>query len=1398
MAEERHEQGSNTTKFRTGLAFTLFIWFMVLSLGPLGVVGFNEYWEARRAIVTNQYEQLSRANLLLTQRVSDYFDSVITNLFVKARIAERFVSKMVNGYQSNGISPTEYITSDSYQDSYKLYSTEFIEFLRIYDYSDVVLGDAAGNILFTVNGYDDLGQNLFNGELSATELSKAVKKASQEQKPVYANLAEYPPAGDEMVSFFVLPLINEQQVLTGFLAVQIHSSNIQSLFEGIQELGQDQISYLAGIDGKIHFGADVSSSGELIDIQDSPLITFWLSHLDLATGVYSEADDHSHYADVQQGHDHGVETFVDGLLENTHDLLADDKPLNPSSKRGESHIRTYTSFSGKEVLGIFLPVNVAGTPMAMISEVSQYEAFSSIRKFRSRLIYLGIILVILVTLMAMLVSRKLVMPLRTINQWVNRVASGDYVQGTVLSGHNEISELSRSFSGMTVQLRTINEENERRSWLQSGIEGLNNSARGDKSMAELCRDVVTYLARYLDMQTGAMYVLDKENQLQLMGTFAWRQRNQSSNKFSIGEGLVGQAALERQIIELTNVPDHYLEIESGLGSTKPAQIIIVPLVYEGQLKGVIEFAHMHELNDQQRNFLDYSLETVSIAINSAQNRSRVSVLLDQTTRQTEAMKEQQEELKAVNEELEKRARILEESEEELKAQSDELQKSNAELEETSEQLTQQKEEIERKNHDIELTSKKIEEKAQELEQASKYKSEFLANMSHELRTPLNSLLLLAQMLAENDEGNLTEDQIESAKVIYSGGKELLDLINDILDLSKVEAGKMSINLDDTNLDDICMSLRTMFNPLAESRHLEFNVEIDAGTTQVILSDSQRMLQIIKNFLSNAFKFTETGGVYVRLFSEQRNSQYGRSSYVGFSVRDTGIGIPKEKQQSIFESFQQADGSTSRKYGGTGLGLAISKEMAGLLGGFIEIESHEGEGTTFTLYLPDNAVCSLSDDKVIADSFSSAVSAGEKTEVVPEQVPEKVSEKIVDNQSVHEDESSLSLLSARSMLLIEDDDHFTGILQHVAHKHKFEFVHAGTGSEGLRQASRKPGAIILDLGLPDMDGREVLKQLKASKDTRDIPVHIISGRHPEEDSERNTIGYMVKPVAIADLDKVFGTLESVIHDGVNHVLILDLDKNTGQHVGKMLEQKGMNVGYAESPESANTLLQEKHWECLVMDLDLGEIQGLEFLASLKQSLGSNMPSVVVQTARELSQEEHLGLQEYTSTMVMKGEKSSERLIDEVSLFLHSVEKKSPEVAEEKPVASNSGNSLEGHKILLVDDDLRNTFALSKALQGVGLDVVIADNGQRALDRLDEESGIELVLMDVMMPVMDGYEATRKLREMDCFKDLPVISLTAKAMSDDKAKCLEAGANDYMTKPVDMDKLVAMLKVWLFKE
>ncbi|WP_422473889.1 response regulator [Endozoicomonas sp. ALB032] len=1381
-------QQSTERKFRHGLSVTLFVWFMILSLGPITVIGFNEYRQGKQTIVQTRYEQLSTVNQLLSQQINDYFDSVVTNLFIKAGVARDFLSHLIKSHRGLRKSTQTFINSHHYNQILDQYSGEFVDFLRYYDYSDLILGDTEGNILFTVNAYDDLGKNIFNGTLANTSFAKAARESLEDLVPKYADVTAYPPIGDQKVSFFILPLVDEREKAIGFLAVQILAHNVQDIFESENQFSDALKSYLIGEDGYIRYGTDLDSSQSMILKADNILTQDWIAHIDVE-GVFHEIHDHD-----TEDESHGLDSDAE-----LNELFGGELDLHSEASDSHKvdqhfHIKSYTNVYGERVLGTFYAIEVAGTPMALISEVSQKDAFDSVVQFRNRLIYITAITALIVILIALVITRRLVRPIRAITAWVNRVASGDYAQGAVLSGHNEISDLSRSFSEMTEKLRNVISDNDRKSWQQEGQAGLNNCMRGEQELSEVCKNIVSYLARYLDMQTGAMYVMDDEKRLQLMASYAWKKRQQSKNSFEIGEGLVGQAAMEKQAIELTSIPEDYIKIESGLGSTSPKVIITVPLVYEGEVKGVLEFALIRELTDEQRGFLEDALESVAIGINSAQYRTRVNQLLEKTTRQSEAMKEQQEELRSVNDELESRARVLEESQEELKAQSEEMQKSNAELEEKTELLQQQKAEIERKNLDIELSRKTLEDKAKELEQASKYKSEFLANMSHELRTPLNSLLLLAQMLADNDEGNLNEDQIESAQVIYSGGKELLDLINDILDLSKVEAGKMSINLEDMDIEELCSSMRTLFKPLADNKGLDFAVDIDPGTTRVILSDSQRVMQVLKNFLSNAFKFTEQGGVYIRVFNSIRKTDHGNETYVGFAVRDTGIGIPKEKQDAVFEAFQQADGSTSRKYGGTGLGLAISRELSSMLGGYIGIESVEGEGTTFTVYLPDNAVCSLDGGEVMADSHSSATSDGyqkiasaaeKKTKAQPAPEAEKIATKKKTSEA------------GKNILIIEDDQHFSDIVKQLSGSHGYQCLVEASGKEGIQTAiEEQPMAIILDLGLPDMDGEEVLRQLQKNEATKNIPVHIVSGRDPDESERQGAVGYLVKPVSIDDLEMVFSTLETALSEDIQHALLLDSDAESRSHLAKMLTEKGMNIAGFSSAEEAEKSMAENQWQCLVMDVDLPDSSGLEFLQKLQEKMGDNMPSIVIHTDKKLSTEDQKELQKYTRALVMKGDYASERVMDEVSLFIHSVEKSAP--AEFKPAAETLSNkSLEGHKILLVDDDLRNTFALSKGLQGLGLEVVIADNGQNALDKLDEEDGIELVLMDIMMPVMDGYEAMTKMREIERFKSMPVIALTAKAMSDDKAKCIEAGANDYMTKPVNIDKLTEMMKVWLFK-
>ncbi|WP_330925898.1 response regulator [Candidatus Sororendozoicomonas aggregata] len=1384
--EDKAEQSHHS--WRHHLATILFLWFMVLSLGPLMVIGLVEYEYARKRILNDRFEQLSTINVLLSEQLNDFFDEIVTNLFVRSWGGQEFINRLVESHELSNLSVNDYIKSQDYNQLTGEYADEFTDFVEHYGYSDVIIGDAKGTIFYTVNERSDLGENIFTGPLASTAFSKSVKESITSYKPRFTPVEDYLQSVGELVSFFIMPLVDDSEEVSGFIAVQVYASNIQEIFKRQGDiLGKSVNSYLVGSDGVIVFGTSYSPELKLALSPSNPLMALWLSHVDPSTGNYVEDDEHLMES---SGHDH----------DENHQAKS-QKKISPS--KSYSHIKSYKNIDRKDVLGIYYPVNVGGTPMAMVSEVSHKDSFSPVYQFRNRILLVSGIIFIAVIILAIFITRKLVKPIKTITHWVKRVSSGDYVQGTVLSGNTEISELSKNFKHMTEKLRSISNENEQRSWMQEGLAGLNDSLRGDLGMSDLCKNIVTYLCQYLEFQTGAMYVLGEDKILHLMGSYAWSTRKQHANQFAIGEGLVGQAALEKATIEIVDVPPDYLVIESGLGSSTPHSLLIIPLVYENELKGVFEFALLHSVTDKQSEFMTQSIESVAISINSAQYRARVNQLLDKTTKQSDVLKEQQEELKTINEELEKRAAILEESEEELKVQSEELQRSNSELEEKSEQLLQQKEQIEQKNHDIEISKKAIEDKAKELEQSSKYKSEFLANMSHELRTPLNSLLLLSQMLADNDEGNLNDDQIESAKVIYNGGKELLDLINDILDLSKIEAGKMSVNLEYVDIQDLCSGIKKLFKPLADNKSLEFTVSILKGTSSSILSDSQRLLQIIKNFLSNAFKFTEEGGVHITVFSTSREGKYGKLHYVSFSIRDTGIGIPQDKQAAIFEAFQQADGSTSRKYGGTGLGLAISKEFAELLGGFIELESVENEGTTFSVLVPENPVLPIGNEEAFASSHEPGVV--EKTidntidissEVMPKSVttPEKP---VVENKTgqvpgIEPDKPCL--------LLIEDDPSFMDILSKISEKNNFQYLNADTGEKGLRLASSiKPDAIILDLGLPDMDGQEVLSKLQANQSTKNIPVHIITGRDPETVKSEGVVGYLVKPVSMADLHGVFVTLEDAINSDIHRVLVLDSDDKARAYVSNILKKKGIDVCMCETPTEASEMLMEKRWQCLVMDYDPEGGRDLAFLKNTQEQLGSDMPFVIIYTAKELSEAEYKELQQYTSTMVMKGAMASDRVTNEVNLFLHSLQRTGRDKDDEVNggLADRENRSLEGHKLLLVDDDLRNTFALSKALQGFGMEVVMADNGKVALEKLSDEGDIELVLMDIMMPVMDGYEAMKEIRRTPAYNGIPVIALTAKAMAEDRGKCIDAGANDYMTKPIDMDKLVAMLKVWLLK-
>ncbi|WP_281645069.1 response regulator [Parendozoicomonas sp. Alg238-R29] len=1395
MFVDTSSQKKSMGAVRLGLARTLFSWFLMLSLLPLSIVGMIEYNNARVNILESRHEELSTVNLMLNRQISDYFDDIVVNVHFRSGKAVDFLSDFRKLTSEQNLSAKEFLDSEGYYQLIDTYSVEFIDLMRFYDYSDVLVGDAEGNIVYSVGRYSDFGENIFTGPLSETVFSKTVREAIAQDDRLYSDQEIYPPAGDEKVSFFVLPLVDDRENTIGFIAAQIWARDDVSFILN-QSIGMSNHvkAYVVGEDKRIRFFPEGKNFPE------APLylepVNEWKTHFN-ENGEYVPGHGDDRFdADVHV-YDEDIHDEYGGI---DHEL--EEAELDPDS-HSDTHISVYRNNENIKVMGVSRNVVVAGVNMLLITEMDYEMAMAPATDFRSQLLFVLGVTSFLVLLIAGVITRRIVNPIRKITQWVNEVASGNFVDGEVLQQKNEIGELSKSFQVMTERLRKVSADNEERNWHQEGVAKLNETLRGEQAISDLCRNIITCLCRYLDIPMGAMYLLVDERRLQMMGSFALTTRKRAGNDFSLGEGIPGQAALERQALTIT-VPDDYFSIESGLGSHLPDRVYAVPVIYEGKVMAVLEFALQGPLSERSQMFVDASMESLAISMNSSQTRERVQELLHQTTQQTESLQKQQEDLRTANEELEHQTKILQESEEELKSQSDELQRANAELEETSESLFHQKEEIEAKNKEIEDSRKILEQRAQEMEMVSKYKSEFLANMSHELRTPLNSMLILAKMLADNVDGNLDSDEQESAQVIHKVGHDLLNLINDILDLSKVEAGKLSVHMEHVSLDSILESMNNQFKPLAKERKLYFEINRKMNTEVNLQTDSQRVMQILKNLLSNGFKFTEEGGI--KLHVEQLPAGSGFKSEalckhgaISLAVEDSGIGIPKEKQDAIFEAFQQADGSTSRKYGGTGLGLSIAREMSRLLGGEMRITSEEGKGATFSLLLPAQLEALSSQDAQVHEFTSEvAYKVPEHSEATASAEPkaeiEAVQEEVKDEPQ-EADDDRYDLNGERPVLVVEDDSEFAWVIYRLAKMNGAACLVTGTGKEAIELSLKyHPRAVILDLGLPDMDGKDVLKELKEQKCTEDIPVHVISGR--DEDSALRAMGavdYLIKPVSTQQLTKMFGELRKTAK--FEKILLVDPDPDVSKQVNTFIAGQ-CEVITAETAAEAREQIKNNSFTSIILELDLPDETGDALLESLHQEYGENLPPVIINTSETLDRERYTVLGGESDTMVVKGEVSSQdRLKDEVSLFLNSVSK--PVVKHKKPAAKpvTGDEQLKGCKLLLVDDDLRNTFALSKALQRFEMDITIADNGELALEQLENNPDVEVVLMDIMMPVMDGYEATKKIREQERFKNLPVIALTAKAMADDKDKCIQAGASDYLTKPVDIDKLVSMIKVWL---
>lgn len=948
-------------------------------------------------------------------------------------------------------------------------------------------------------------------------------------------------------------------------------------------------------------------------------------------------------------------------------------------------------------------------------------------------------------------------------------------------GRRELVKLSTTYNDSLAERHHHAEILEQQNWQRAGQARLAEQTIGQAVIGSLGQITLNFLVGYLGAAAGAFYAR-RNGGVQRIACYGFRQDIADAGQtLDTGESLVEQALISHRIIELNDVPADYVKINSGLGEATPRYLVVVPVAHDGQTNGVIELGFLRAPAARDIEFLKLVAPNIGNSLEMALNRRRLQDLLEETQQLNEELQVQQEELRTANEELEEQSRILEESQALLENQK-------AELEQTNDKLIDQAVILDQKNTALNAIQIELEARAEDLQRASKYKSEFLANMSHELRTPLNSSMILAKLLAENAKGNLNQEQVQFANSIYSAGNDLLNLINDILDISKVEAGKLELAPETIPLRRLVDSLRLTFEPLAIQKHLQFSATIEADAPLSIFTDHQRLEQILKNLLSNAIKFTEQGHINISIAPHSQGA-------VAFAVTDSGIGIATEHQSLIFEAFQQADGSISRRYGGTGLGLSISRDLASLLGGSISVQSTPGAGSTFTLILP----LELAIEKEQESAQHSAPTLPPATVTVPASPIEKNQpEKIAAAKRFFDDDRDKTVEASRSVLIIEDDADFASILYDLAHELKYRCLIAETAAEGLQLANDLlPDAILLDIGLPDLSGMNVLQKLKTNPLTRHIPVHIVSAADRTEAAlQMGAVGYAIKPTTRDHLKEVFDKLEDKLTRKVKRVLLVEDDALQRQSVVKLIGDEDIEITAVERGEEAIELLQNTIFDCMIIDLKLPDMQGHELLQRMSVENICCFPPVIVYTGRNLTRAEENELLKYSRSIIIKGARSPERLLDEVTLFLHKVESElSSERQSMLKTVRSRDRVLEGRRILLVDDDMRNIFALTGALEQKGAIVEIARNGVESLEKLNEVADIDLVLMDVMMPVMDGLEAMRHIRADARFQKLPIIAITAKAMKDDQEQCLKAGASDYLAKPIDVDRLYSLLRVWM---
>jgi len=970
-----------------------------------------------------------------------------------------------------------------------------------------------------------------------------------------------------------------------------------------------------------------------------------------------------------------------------------------------------------------------------------------------------------------LLAANLTNQVRAIAEVATAVTKGDLTRSIQVEARGEVAELKDNINTMIDNLRGTTDRNQEQDWLKTNLAKFTRMLQGQRDLVTVGKLLLSELAPLVSAQQGTVYqmltdVSDASPKLSLLAGYAIGDKQ--AKQIEVGQGLLGQCAMEKQRILITKVPKNYTPIHSSLGGARPQNIVVLPVLFEGQTKAVIELSSLDAFTPTHLSFLEQLTQSIGVVLNTIEATMRTENLLQQSQQLTLELQTRQTELQQTNEELASKAK----------------------------QLAEQNVEVERKNKEVEQARRALEEKAAELALTSKYKSEFLANMSHELRTPLNSILILGQQLAENTVGNLMPKQVDFAKNIHSAGTDLLTLINDILDLSKIESGTVTVEAEDIAFSALRDVVERTFHPVADSKNLAFHVEIDNSLPRSFTSDPKRLQQILKNLLSNAFKFTSYGQVSMRVtpatsgWSSDHPILRFAQSAVAIEVTDSGIGIAPEKQRLIFEAFQQADAGTSRKYGGTGLGLAISRELATLLGGEIRLVSTPGQGSTFTLYLPMSYTGPAR--PLVRPDEGGATRRGEEAQH-PVLSVAKVEEAIVDDREDIEEGDHV-------LLIVDDDPHYGRVLLGLARDKGFKGIVASRGQSALLLAKQYlPTAITLDVFLPDMLGWTVLNNLKLDPATRHIPVQMLSVEEERQHGlSHGAFAYLVKPATTEELELALDRIKTYVQPHKKRLLVIEDNDIERQSIVELVKNDDIDVAAVGTGEEALNILSSGEFDCCVVDLRLPDISGFELLERMQSDSRLRDVPVVVFTGKELSAAEESRLKKVAKSIVLKDVQSPERLFDETALFLHRVVSDLPEQKQHLLERLHGSNDvLTGRKVLVVDDDARNIFALTTVLENYDMEVVSATNGRHAIDLIRQTPDLSVVLMDIMMPEMDGYQTMREIRQQPEFRTLPILALTAKAMKGDREKCLQAGASDYIAKPVNTDQLLSLLRVWLYR-